>query len=128
MRSEPISVACCDTERETLQGKTLPDHPASLRSADNPGKSASNRPILSAVIRNYGLLSGRFHEALPLPVPRRAGGFLFATLATCARSLPVPLDAISPSLHRPLRGTPRCACWHREVRMDRFAVIMKRST
>src|SRR3990172_6507778 len=27
----------------------------------------------------------------------------------CARSLPVPLDAISPSLHRPLRGTPRCA-------------------
>src|SRR3990172_3517098 len=25
----------------------------------------------------------------------------------CARSLPVPLDAISPSLHRPLRGSPR---------------------
>ena len=38
-----------------------------------------------------------------------AGGFLSATLATFARSLPVPLDAISFSLHRPLRGTPRCA-------------------
>jgi hypothetical protein len=25
-----------------------------------------------------------------------AGGFLFATLATCDRSLPIPLDAISP--------------------------------
>ena len=28
---------------------------------------------------------------------------------SCARSLPVPLAAISPSLHRPLRGTPRSA-------------------
>src|SRR3972149_6126778 len=34
----------------------------------------------------------------------------------CARSLPVPLDAISSSLHRPLRGTPRCAFWRREGR------------
>jgi hypothetical protein len=40
---------------------------------------------------------------------RLAGGFPAATLATFARSLPVPLDAISASLHRPLRGTPRVA-------------------
>src|SRR3990172_7289337 len=44
-----------------------------------------------------------------------AGGFLFATLATCDRSLPIPLDVISSSLHRPLIGTPRCASWHREA-------------
>ncbi len=37
------------------------------------------------------------------------GGSATATLATFARSLPVPLDAISSSLHRPLRGTPRFA-------------------
>jgi hypothetical protein len=41
--------------------------------------------------------------------PWLAGGFPSATLATFARSLPVPLDAISASLHRPLRGTPRIA-------------------
>jgi len=44
-----------------------------------------------------------------------AGGFLAATLATFARSLPVPLDAIPSSLHRPPRGTPRCAPLHRET-------------
>ena len=63
-----------------------------------------------------------------------AGGFLSATLATCARSLPVPLDAIRilqrdtpptvlPTTSRsvpPLRGTPRCACWHWEARTDRL--------
>src|SRR4030067_134343 len=78
MRNEPISGVLRDTERETLQGKTLKDHPASLCSPDNLGKSARNRPILSAAIRNYGLLSGRFQEAFPPPVPRRAGGFLVA--------------------------------------------------
>src|SRR3972149_6455957 len=30
----------------------------------------------------------------------------------------IPLDAIFPSLHRPLRGIPRCAPWHREARTD----------
>ena len=44
------------------------------------------------------------------------GGFPSATLATFARSLPVPLAYRTPlrgdshsSLHRPLRGTPRIA-------------------
>jgi hypothetical protein len=47
---------------------------------------------------------------------RLAGEFPSATLATFARSLPVPLVGTNParrdiplSLHRPLRGTPRCA-------------------
>ena len=37
---------------------------------------------------------------------RLAGSFPAATLAIFARSLPVPFDAISASLHRPPRGTP----------------------
>ena len=48
--------------------------------------------------------------------PVLAGGFPSATLATFARSLPVPLAYRTPlrgdshsSLHRPLRGTPRIA-------------------
>jgi 2-hydroxychromene-2-carboxylate isomerase len=40
---------------------------------------------------------------------RLAGGFPSATLATFARSLPVPLAISGISLHRPLRGTPRIA-------------------
>jgi len=45
MRNEPISGVFRDTERETLQGKTLKDNPASLCSPDNLGKSAPDRPI-----------------------------------------------------------------------------------
>jgi len=41
--------------------------------------------------------------------PWLAGGFLFAALSTFDRSLPIPLDGIPSSLHRPLRGTPRIA-------------------
>ncbi len=38
--------------------------------------------------------------------PWLAGGFLSATLATLRPLAAIPLDAISASLHRPLRGTP----------------------
>ena len=41
--------------------------------------------------------------------PRLAGASASATLATFARSLPVPLATTGNSLHRPLRGTPRIA-------------------
>jgi len=47
-----------------------------------------------------------------------AGGFLSATLATCDRSLPFRSTRFFASLHRPLRGIPRCAPWHREARTD----------
>src|SRR4030066_2405418 len=78
MRNEPLSGVFRDTERETLQGKTPKDNPASLCSPDNLGKSSPDRPILRGAFRYYRLLLGRFHETLPLPVPRRAGGFLVA--------------------------------------------------
>jgi hypothetical protein len=45
----------------------------------------------------------------PVSAHGLAGGILSATLATFARSLPVPSAAISASLHRPPRGTLRRA-------------------
>jgi hypothetical protein len=56
----------------------------------------------------YGIVSVRNSRCQVL-----ARGFLSATLATFARLLPVPLAKSGISLHRPLRGTPRCAPWHR---------------
>jgi hypothetical protein len=54
-----------------------------------------------------------------------AGGFLSATLATFARSLPVPLAKSGTSVHRPLRGTPRCAPWHHGTYADAFPYLRK---
>ena len=66
----------------------------------------------------YGIASVRNSRCQVL-----AGGFLSATLATFARSLPVPLAKSGIPLHRPLRGTPRCAPWHRAPYADVFPYL-----
>ncbi len=74
----------------------------------NPGSIPLSTPFLT-----YGNVSVHTSRCQVL-----AGGFLSATLATFTRSLPVPLEKSGISLHRPLRGTPRCAPWHREPYAD----------
>jgi len=68
----------------------------------------------------YGNVSARDSRCQVL-----ARGFLSATLATFARSLPVPLAKSGTSLHRPLRGTPRCAPWHHGTYADAFPYLLK---
>jgi hypothetical protein len=56
----------------------------------------------------------RFRNTATVPcttpgAKRSRGASSEATLANFARSLPVPLAISRISLHRPLRGTPRCA-------------------
>src|SRR3972149_1574806 len=63
--------------------------------------------------------SGPRRPAFLGPGPLARGGLpLKLRFATFARSLPVPLDAISSSLHRPLRGTPHIA-WGPRCRVKR---------
>src|SRR3990170_3951781 len=55
----------------------LPRHPVGTRHASHLDPAIRHRipfPTLSTAFRNYGPLSGRFHEAFPLPVPGACGG------------------------------------------------------
>ena len=67
------------------------------------------------------------YRAMPggvsLPVPGARGRLPLRYARDLRPLAAIPLDAISPSLHRPLRGTPRCAPWHREARTDMLPYI-----
>src|SRR4030066_325687 len=57
-------------------------------------------------------------EALILPVPGARGRIPLRYARDLRPLAAVPLAASNTSLHRPLRGTPRCAPWLREAPAD----------
>jgi hypothetical protein len=68
--------------------------------------SASGKLIFRLVVH---FPNSATHPCVPPGARCSRGGFLSATLATFRPLAAVPLAVTYTSLHRPLRGTPRCA-------------------
>jgi hypothetical protein len=92
--------------RDPAFGGPLPKRPCTER-VDAP--RPARRPT-EAYPRRYG--EGGKRSRRRCSGPRMPGSSGNGPPEAGARSLPVPLNAIPSSLHRPLRGTPRCAPWH----------------